>query len=70
MVTPLQVKAMAKDACMFVNDGVWLRMQYCDDGTFTAANEDTGEDYVFGYDEVDMTKCEFHKLAKMEVPTD
>ena len=67
-----QIADMAEGACFYVTpEGQWLRMQYCDmdEGTFTAMDEESGEDYCITFDEITLEGLEaFHKIVKMTVP--
>lgn len=67
--TPEQVRAMVEEACFYVTpEGLPLRIQFHDDETFTAMDEDSFEDYTIPYDEVTLEgREEFQKLVKMEV---
>ncbi len=64
-----QIADAAKGACFYVTpNGLWLRMQWTDtdDGTFTAMDEDRGEDYKFNFEEMIEAGEDpvFHHLVK------
>ena len=48
-----QIRDAARGACFYVTPGgMWLRMQYTDVDGFCASDEDSGEDYMFSFDEL------------------
>ena len=64
---PAKVKALARQAVFYVgDDGIYLRMQYCNSIDFCCTDENTGEDYTIPYNEVDLDRCKFYKLTKLE----
>ena len=62
-----QIADAAEGACFYVMpDGLWLRMQYCnmDEGSFNAADEDSGEDYSFNFEDLVDEDVHFEHLTK------
>jgi hypothetical protein len=66
-LTPIErTKQMAQDAVFHVQaNGVYLRMQYCNDKDFSCVDEDTGEGYVIRYEDVDTESSDFYRLTKI-----
>lgn len=67
-----QIRDAARGACFYVTPGgMWLRMQYTDVDGFCASDEDSGEDYMFSFDELveDGEDPEFHHLTRTRLGT-
>ena len=62
------IAAVAKNACFYVTpDDRWLRMQWCDEdaGKFCAADEDSGEDYIFKFEDMcEIDDPQFHEITR------
>ena len=66
-----QVKQMAELACFYVTpQGLWLRMQFCEEDYFQALDENSGEEYDIEYQYVSEDEDpHFEALVTMPIPT-
>jgi len=65
-----KIKIAAQKACFYVTpEGNWLRMQWCDPETdkFCAADEESGEDYIFSFDEITENNPHFEELKRIDL---
>lgn len=63
------IKDMAEQAAFFVEDGKYLRMDFCEEHFFQCHDEETGEEYLIEYTEVDTETSKFMKLEPVVSPT-
>lgn len=65
-----KIRIAAEQACFYVTPlGTWLRMQWCevDTGKFCAMDEDSGEEYVFSFNEITEDNPHFEKLERISL---
>jgi len=72
-MTNEQKKNLLSEAAFISMDDSWYRMDYCTDvneeGIFYYSDEETGEQYVMEYDELDLTRPDvlLYKLQLIQV---
>ena len=59
-----KVKSFAQRACYFQEEGSgdMLRMQWCSEIDFCCLDEDSGEEYMVAYEEVNLKTETFYEL--------
>ena len=65
-LTIKQVQKAANKAAFFVQDGLWYRMEYCDneEGTFTCYNEDHNDEVTVSFKDV-TDQDHFYKINRI-----